>query len=90
MKNNNVKQSEIIDAVINGFSDSNEDVQVLCFGFMNKLIMACPMIVISKLDQIVEKFNLFYSKISPKFKNNSQSERELNLMRSILRVTEAL
>lgn len=48
------------------------------------------MIVISKLDLIVEKFNLFYSKISPKFKNNSQSERELNLMRSILRVTEAL
>jgi cullin-associated NEDD8-dissociated protein 1 len=45
-----VMQSEIIDAVINGFSDSNEDVQILCFGFMNKLIIACPMIVISKLD----------------------------------------
>lgn len=66
-----VKQTEIIEAVIGGFSDSNEDVQILCFGFMNKLIIACPMIVISKLDQIVEKFNLFYSKISPKFKNNS-------------------
>lgn len=85
-----IKQTEIIEAVIGGFSDSNEDVQILCFGFMNKLINTCPMIVISKLDQIVEKFNLFYSKIGIKFKNNSQSERELNLMRSILRVTEAL
>ena len=45
-----IKQSEIIDAVIGGFGDSNDDVQVLCFGFMNRLIVACPMIVISKLD----------------------------------------
>jgi cullin-associated NEDD8-dissociated protein 1 len=64
-------QTEIIDAVISGFGDSNDDVQMLCFGFMNKLIVSCPMIVISKLDQIVEKFNLFYSKISPKFKSGS-------------------
>lgn len=47
-------QSSIVDAVINGFQDSNEDVQVLCLSFMNKLLNICPMIVISKLDSIVE------------------------------------
>jgi hypothetical protein len=62
---------EIIDAVINGFSDPNDDVQMICFGFMIKLIQNFPMIVINKLDTMVEKFNMFYAKISPKFKNNS-------------------
>ena len=53
-------QSSIVDAVINGFQDSSEDVQVLCLSFMNKLLNICPMIVISKLDTIVEQFAKIY------------------------------
>jgi len=48
------------------------------------------MVVISKIDMIVEKFNMYYAKISPKIKNGNYSERDTNLMRAILRVTEGL
>jgi len=85
-----INYNDVIDAVIGGFADTNDDVQMLCFNFMNKLIVICPMVVISKIDMIVEKFNMYYSKISPKIKNGNHSERDINLMRSILRVTEGL
>lgn len=43
-------QAPVVETVINGFSDSNDDVQVLCLSFMNKLINICPAIVFQKLD----------------------------------------
>ena len=83
-------QSSIVDAVINGFQDSSEDVQVLCLSFMNKLLNICPMTVISKLDTIVEQFTKIYQKNSNNLKKDGQAERALNLMRGVLRVAEAL
>jgi len=55
------------------------------------------MVVIGKLDEITEKFQLIYQKNAPNLKpaqNNNNAmggqERSLNLIRGILRVTEAL
>lgn len=63
-------QSSVVDAVINGFQDTSEDVQVLCLSLMNKLLHICPMIVLSKLDLIVEKFQVIYQKNSNQLKND--------------------
>lgn len=76
--------------MIQGFQDSNEDVQVLCLNFMVKLIAICPMIVINRIDQIVEKFQYIYQKNSNNLKKEGEAERALNLMRGVLRVCDGL
>ena len=85
-------QSDVVDAVINGFQDSNEDVQQQCLRFMNRLLVICQNIVMSKLDRLVEKMQYIYTKNSNnlKAKNDGQTERSLNLIRGILRITELL
>ena len=85
-------QSEVVEAVINGFQDSNEDVQQCCLRFMNRLLVICPNIVMSKLDRVVEKMQHIYTKNANNLKNKSdgQTERSLNLIRGILRITELL
>ena len=62
----------------------------MCLSFMNKLIEICPAIVFQKLDLIVEKFNTIFSKNSNQLKNDASSERSLNLIRGILRVSDSL
>jgi len=64
---------------------------------MIKLTTICPSQVISKLDQICEKFQLIYSKNATHLKGGAaqgaamgNQERAVNLIRGILRVTEAL
>lgn len=61
-------QSDVVDAVINGFQDSNEDVQQQCLRFMNRLLVICPNIVLSKIDKLVEKMQYIYSKNSNNLK----------------------
>lgn len=48
------------------------------------------MIVISKIDQIVEKFQWIYQKNSNNLKKEGEAERALNLMRGVLRVCDGL
>lgn len=93
----NFNQAEVVDAVIVGFQDTNEDVQALCLSFMIKLTQICPTQVISKLDQICEKFQFIYAKNATHLKGGAaqgaamgNQERSVNLIRGILRVTEAL
>lgn len=76
--------------MIQGFQDSNEDCQVLCLNFMVKLINICPMMVINRIDNIVEKFTYIYSKNSNNLKKEGEAERALNLMRGVLRVCDGL
>jgi len=61
-------QSDVVDAVINGFQDSNEDVQQQCLRFMNRLLVICPSIVMSKLDRLVDKMQYIYTKNSNNLK----------------------
>ena len=61
-------QSDVVDAVINGFQDSNEDVQQQCLRFMNRLLVICQNIVMSKLDRLVEKMQFIYTKNSNNLK----------------------
>jgi cullin-associated NEDD8-dissociated protein 1 len=61
-------QSDVVDAVINGFQDSNEDVQQQCLRFMNRFLVICPNIVMSKLDRLVEKMQYIYTKNSNNLK----------------------
>ena len=83
-------QLQVVDAVIQGFQDSNDDVQVLCLNFMVKLIAICPMIVINRIDRIVEKFQYIYQKNSNNLKKEGEAERAMNLMRGVLRVCDGL
>jgi len=57
---------------------------------MVKLINICPMIVIGKLDTLVEKFQYIYQKNCNNLKKDGEAERALNLMRGILRVCDGL
>ena len=83
-------QAQVVKATIDGFMDTSEDVQLLCLGFMSKLLQVCPMIVLAQLDKVCEQFHQIYSKMFDDLKKDAQTERQLNLMRGILRVTEAL
>lgn len=83
-------QAQVVKATIDGFMDTCEDVQLLCLGFMSKLLQVCPMIVLAQLDKVCEHFQQIYSKMFDNLKKDDQTERQLNLMRGILRVTEAL
>lgn len=83
-------QSGVIETAIGGFSDTSEDVQLLCLGFMSKLLQVSPMIVMAQLDKIVEQFSTIYSKMQNDLKKGARTERQLNLMRGILRVCWAL
>jgi hypothetical protein len=47
-------------------------------------------LVIHQLDTIVERFVTIYQKNSASLKKEAEAERALNLMRSVLRVCEAL
>ena len=35
-------QQSLVDVVIKGFADKNEDVQQQCLRFMNRLLIVCP------------------------------------------------
>ena len=48
------------------------------------------MIVVNRIDAIVEKFQYIYSKNSNNLKKEGEAERALNLMRGILRVCDGL
>jgi hypothetical protein len=50
----------VVDVVIKGFADKNEDVQQQCLRFMNRLLIVCPNIVIDQLEQLVEKMQAIY------------------------------
>lgn len=83
-------QSQVVETTIVGFSDTSEDVQLLCLGFMSKLLQISPMIVMAQLDKVVEQFNTIYSKMQNDLKKGARTERQLNLMRGILRVCNTL
>ena len=83
-------QSLVIDAIITGTVDTNEDVQIMCLGFLNKLLAISPMIVVSKVDAVVEKFQAIYQKNCNNLKKEDEAENTLNLMRAVLRVCEGL
>jgi cullin-associated NEDD8-dissociated protein 1 len=61
-------QSKVVEQVINGFVDQNEDVQFVCLNLMIKLANSCPVIVLNKLDSIVDKMQTLYKKYSPSLK----------------------
>jgi len=63
-----INQPVIVDKVIQGFADSNEDVRLVALNFMVLLIQVCPMIVINKLDGIVEKMQQIFQKFAPDLK----------------------
>ena len=48
------------------------------------------MIVVSKIDSIVERFQEIYKKNCNNLKKEDEAERALNLMRGVLRVCEGL
>lgn len=57
---------------------------------MVKLINICPMMVINRIDGIVEKFTFIYNKNSNNLRKEGEAERALNLMRGVLRVCDGL
>mmetsp|Transcript_14247 Transcript_14247/g.24232 ORF Transcript_14247/g.24232 Transcript_14247/m.24232 type:complete len:251 (-) Transcript_14247:48-800(-) len=84
-------QSAVVDATIAGFVDSNEDVQFVSLSFMINLIATCPVIVLNKLDQVVDRMREVYNKNAPQLKKqDAQIERSANLIRGILRVTNQI
>lgn len=86
-------QNNVVEATINGFQDSNDDVLQQCLRSMNKLLNICPFVVLEHLDKLVEKMNTIYQKNSNNLKDHSkdgQGERSLNLIRGILRISERL
>lgn len=48
------------------------------------------MMVLSQLDAVVAQFNALLTKMTADLKKDTQTERQLNLLRGILRVSEAL
>ena len=76
--------------MITALTDTNEDVQLLCLVFLNKLVHLCPMVLSAKIEQVAEKFQAIYQKNSSNLKKEDDAERALNLMRSVLRVCESL
>lgn len=86
----NFNQQHLVEAVIQGIADSNEDVQLLCLGLLNKLIGICPIHVIGLVDSICEKFQGIYNKHSSSLKKEDEAERATNLMRGVLRVCESI
>jgi hypothetical protein len=53
-------QQNLVDVVVRGFADKNEDVQQQCLRFMNRLLIVCPSKVIDQLDLLVEKMQHIY------------------------------
>jgi len=90
----NFNMAGVVDAVIVGFADTDQDIQVYCLNFMHKLTAICPSQVISKLDQICEKFQAIYKTNAAHLKGGAaqggNQERAVNLIRGVLRITEAL
>lgn len=50
VENYSFNQYPIVEAVVQGISDSNEDVQFLCLGLLNKLLAICPTHVVGMID----------------------------------------
>mmetsp|Transcript_38943 Transcript_38943/g.59201 ORF Transcript_38943/g.59201 Transcript_38943/m.59201 type:complete len:83 (+) Transcript_38943:3479-3727(+) len=59
---------------------------------MVSLVQQCPMIIMNKLDFLVEKINAVFSKNAPilKKKDAQGVERSQNLIRGILRVVDLI
>ena len=83
-------QQQVVESVIQGIADTNEDVQLLCLGLLNKLIGICPIQVVGQVDNICEKFQGIYNKHSSSLKKEDEAERATNLMRGVLRVCEGI
>lgn len=82
--------TEVIAAATAGIADTSEDVQLLCLVYLNKLLEICPMMVLAQLEMVVAQFNALFTKMTTDLKKDTQTERQLNLLRGILRVSEAL
>ena len=82
--------TEVIAAATAGIADTSEDVQLLCLVYLNKLLEICPMMVLAQLEAVVAQFNALFTKMTTDLKKDTQTERQLNLLRGILRVSEAL
>ena len=82
--------TEVIAAATAGIADTSEDVQLLCLVYLNKLLEICPMMVLAQLETVVGQFNALFTKMTTDLKKDTQTERQLNLLRGILRVSEAL
>lgn len=86
----NIDLSAIVNSVIQGFKDTNENIQVLCLNFMIKLFRVCTSIVVSKMDNLVESFNNIYEKNKKHLSKDGEAERALSLMRAIFRVCNVI
>lgn len=83
-------QIDVVDTTIQGLADPCIDIQQQCLALLFKLIAICPSHVISRLDNVIERFSTLYQKNSNNLKKADEAERATNLMRGVLKICAVL